>query len=1330
MACTLPNLTYDDVRTALVNKTGIFEKNPDITAEEISARLDALDDLISVKTIPNEDLPKEAYKSPSGKTERYVISDGTQETVVPGRFTDSVARKFEKLRGRDNAKEISENPDNVIKAESGTTVHAVLEDLTHNLANSDPMFHNTGKPSKSDLEIKNTYSISDSVLSEAKRIAQNNIDFLKKTQREIDKDGKIYLKTERLLPNMSQKEMGRGDVIAIFSDATGGYIDYKTAGAKADTVTWANGQPYVVSDEWTPTYKQADFALQLNKINKVLTNEMGVKQIRFSRIQPIFLQNAFKDKDDTSKGKLTKRILKIQGTGEFFKPIPIIAEKTGIKTLDEAITKLLNLKANYQARLDKEQFKTSDTANVLRGKINKINKAFKGIIIDKDLTYLTKGLNSILNELGSDYSKLSLERINEMVDDIRVWEDLAITAPLFYKTLNLTKEEIADRVYKADAVTGQILRLKTLLVGEQTNRALLDNEQVASARAKELTWVDKWFRHLSQIDSPIFQKFFNMLSKANDFTRKNVNKFETELKVKAKTLEDWGANNGYKGWDVYNLLINRETGNLHAKLNDVYKKEFTKAQEDKDKKKLLEFLELKDNADEIYQDKRTKFIQNNTIDITNPKDGIKLKVWEAENNPKTGNIIYGNFYGTYYKLKDEVLEKDKYLTEDYKKIKDNKPLLDYYSFWEKSMLEARELLGHEQGENTVSRNFIPWIRKETLEMLFESGIPTFDQVKDKLGEIWNVQADDVSYGEITDKSEQDLSTGKSVRTIPRLFLQPFMNDEGKIDKTMKSYDLNKSLMIFMSMAYNYNNLRQIEAQTNALQDIIYQPQFGEVENDSEGKPIKRLSGELKKKFGYASGAAELFQKHVDYHLYGIKHQDAGKHAKLINSLKQYQVIKELVFAPLLITTNYLGQQANMFFEGQKGFFYNWKQMLDTIAFHKKALIPGTEEQSKFAAITYFFEPYGEKRAHYKSKDMRVSKALKWLDEDNLFIGYRNADEHTSNLVLISMMKNYGVDSEGNVKRLSILPEGTKSLYDSIKISEDKFEIEGLTDEGYTQFRNTVMNVSRNIKGSLSPEDMNGINFSLLGSLAMSFKNWLPALAIERLDSLHYDGTSELIRQGRYRDVSTQFGGDFDKGMQVFLPKLLKRMGQFSLDVATFGLSSKVGLNLKINENRARAQFEEYMKNNPHLLTNKTEKELYKEYIEHMQGNIRATAIELSTILYLALGLMLLGNAWDDDDSYQKRMIMRQIRRALRELSFFVNPAAIASTAGRNTVPVIGLATDIQKLATSIATNIYETVTGEDNKKTKPVGYFLRNLVPGYRITTTFELYDEDEKKQY
>lgn len=1330
MACSIPNVTYDEARTALVNKTGIFQKKEDITAEELSDRLDALDGLISVKTIPNSELPKEAYKSPSGSTERYVITNiNGERTIVPGRFTDVVSRKFERMQGRKKAGEISDNPDNKIKAESGTLMHALLEDLSHNIANSDGMFHNTGKQAISDLELQNKYGIHQGVLAEAKRIAQSNIDFLKKTQKEIDPQGKIYLKTERLLPNMAQKEMGRGDLIAIFSDATGGYIDYKTSSAIAEGVQWFNGIPFIISEEWTPTYKQQDFHLQLNKVNKSLTNEIGLKQVRFSRVQPIFLQNAFKPKGDTTPGKLTSKILKIQGTGDYFKPIPIIAEKTGIKTLDEALTKLLNLKANYQARLDKEQSKTSDIAKELQGKINKIDKAFKGIIIDKDLTYLTKGFNSILADLGGDLNKISLEKLNQLVDDIKVWSDLAVTIPSFYKSLGLDKDELEAKLNQAYHVIGMIQELQDNLIAEQTNRALLDNEQVASARAKELTWVDKWFKPLSQIDSPIFQKFFSMLSKANDFTRRNVSKFEQELKVKAKALEDWGADNGFKGWDVYNLLINKETGNLHAKLNQDYWKVFNKAQEDKDKKKLLEFVELKDNANDIYEDKKQKFIINNSIDITDAKDGFKLKAWENENNPKNGNVLYGKFWRVYYQEKQDIFKNDKFLTEAYKKIKDNKPLLDYYNFWEDSMAEAGQLLGHQEGENVVKRNFIPWIRKETLEMLFESGIPTFDQIKDKIGEIWNVQPEEEHSYEITDKGEQDLSTGKSVRQIPRLFLQPFQNEQGEIDKTMKSYDLNKSLMMFMSMAYNYNNLRQIEAQTNALQDIIYQPQFGEVETGPDGQPIKRLSGEIKKKFGYASGAGELFSKHVDYHLYGIKHQDSGKYTKTILTLKKYQQVKELAFSPLVIATNYLGQQANIFFEGNKGFFYTKKQMLETIGFHKKALIPGTEEHSKFAAITYFFEPYGEKRAHFKSKDLRVSKALKWADEDNLFFGYRNADEHTSNLVLVSMMKNYGIDSLGNVKRLSILPEGTKSLYDSIKISKDNFEITGLTDDGYTQFRNIVVNTARNIKGSLSQEDLNALQYSLVGSLIMSFKNWLPALALERLsglqDGLSYDATAELIKQGRYVDVLTQFGGDFDKGMSVFLPKVLKRMAQFSLDVATFGSTSM----LKINENRAKAMFQEYMHNNPHLLTNKSQDELYKEYLEHMRGNLKATAIELSAILYLFIGLFALGNAWDDD-SYQRRVAMRLLRRTVRELSFFVNPTSVSQTVGRNAIPLLSVFVDVFKLGGNIATNSYEVVTGDENKRTKPVGYYARPFVPGYRIATFFEQYDEDEKRQY
>jgi len=397
-----------------------------------------------------------------------------------------------------------------------------------------------------------------------------------------------------------------------------------------------------------------------------------------------------------------------------------------------------------------------------------------------------------------------------------------------------------------------------------------------------------------------------------------------------------------------------------------------------------------------------------------------------------------------------------------------------------------------------------------------------------------------------------------------------------------------------------------------------------------------------------------------------------------------------------------------------------------ISLHKKGLIPGSEEQAKWNAITYMFQPYGGQRTREVNNTIRITKALKWANEDNLFIGYRNTDEHNSNLILMAMMKNYGIDEKGNVRRLSILPENTKSLYDSIELKGDELTIKGLTDEGYTQFRNTVMNVSRNIKGSISPEDMNAINFSLLGSLAMSFKNWLPALALERFDKLSYDATSELIKSGRYVDLYNELGADKEKSLSEFLSKVAKRLGLFALDVATFGSTNM----LPINENRAKAMFEKYLETHSHLLTTKSKDELYKEFLEYKRGNLKASAIELATIMYLLIGLLGLGHVWDDD-SYQRRVAMRQLRRLSRELSFFIDPSAMIQTVGRNTIPLTGIAVDVQKLLTNTADETRDLLIGEDNKKDQtPLGYYSRTFIPGYRLTTFFEMFDSDTKRQY
>ena len=1322
MACRIKNLTYDEVRDAYVNKTGLWENLEDLTVEEFTTKLDILKDLITVDEFENEKLPEKSYKNLSGKTSKYTITDSDgKKFIIPHRFTDVVQRKFEKIFGKDKAFETSSSPDNVIKAASGTTVHSILEQITHNLINNDSAFEKTNIKAISNEDIAKDYGVGIPVVSEAQRIVESQLEFFKEVQRKINPNGKITIRTEARITDPKYNSAGTGDLVVIFSDLSVGYIDYKTMSAK-ETSLDLNKE--VADEDWISEYKYEDFSLQLDQVNKSLKS-LGAKEVRFSRIAPIHLTNYLKPKNDKTPGRLAPKIRSIKGTGEYFKPIPVTIEKTGITALDKAISDLVDLRTNYHNRLSKESSKSSPKAEALRARIAILNKSIQSLVIDKDMTYMIGKYNTLINSVGKLDNK-SLEEINELYDDVQVYLGIVGTADGFYRALGLSEEEYNKRITQVGKMLTRLHTLQNLLKEQMILKSLSSEEIEAAKHANQLNFVDKMFKTLSQIDHPVFQKFYKMYTKANDTTRKSVMSLEKTLKEKAKSLEDWGALNNYKGWDVYNLLINKKTGNLHSQLSKEFYDNLKKLQENKDKKGLTEILDLKANWEAIYNDKKQKYIVNHGLNESDAKDLRKLKRWEDENHPKTGNIVYTKYYGVYYTLKPEIYNNEKYVTPEYAFIKKHKPLLDYYNFWQESMKEARQLLGHFEDEQLIGGNFIPWIRKETMEMVFEGSV-SFDQVKDKLSEMWNITPDETKYGEIIDKREKDLSTGKAKRQVPRFFIQPFQNSEGKIDSTMKSYDLNKSLYLFMTMAHNYNNLRQIEAQTNALQDILYDKEFGERIVTNNGSLVKNVAGRFEKTFGYSSEAAELFEKHVNYHLYGARIQDEpSRLSEALLTAKKYQQMKELAFAPLLITTNYIGQQANMFFEGSKGFFYNRKQMLDSVAEHKKALIPGTEEQVKWAGITYLFRVTGEKTDHNFVKDIRVSKALKWLNEDNLFFGYRNTDEHTSNLILFSMMKNYGIDENGNIRRLSLLPKDSKSLYDRVKVNKDSVEIDGLTEENYTQFRNTVMNVARNIKGSLSQEDMNAINYSLLGNLAMSFKNWLPALALERFDKLGYDATAEVIKRGKYIDLVGELGADYNKSMDKFLVSFAKRAGEFALDVATFGSLNM----LKINENRAKALFQDYLSKNQHLLTQKTEKELYQEFLDYKRGNLKATAVEMAVIVYLLLGLAMLGNYWDDD-SYQRRTVMRQLRRAARELSFFINPMAITETAGRNTVPIVGVMTDLQKLVSEVGDESRDALFGEDNTRDKiGIPYRLRPFIPGYRLTSTFEVFDEDEKRKY
>jgi hypothetical protein len=226
--------------------------------------------------------------------------------------------------------------------------------------------------------------------------------------------------------------------------------------------------------------------------------------------------------------------------------------------------------------------------------------------------------------------------------------------------------------------------------------------------------------------------------------------------------------------------------------------------------------------------------------------------------------------------------------------------------------------------------------------------------------------------------------------------------------------------------------------------------------------------------------------------------------------------------------------------------------------------------------------------------------------------------------------------------------------------------------------------------------------------------------------LGYDKTAELIKQGRYNSLFNELGADYEKGLSVWLPQVMKKTALFALDVATFGNTNM----LKVNENRAKAMFEQYLSKNPHLLTSKSKDELYKEFLEYKKGNLKATASELFMVFGLLLALAGLGKYWDDD-SYERRTSMRLLRRVTRELSFFVNPQSVQETAGRGVVPLLGILQDIQKLGFEVYDESTDLIIGEDNDKDKiGILYRARPFIPGAKLTMVYETFDEDEKRKY
>src|SRR5690606_2032592 len=168
-----------------------------------------------------------------------------------------------------------------------------------------------------------------------------------------------------------------------------------------------------------------------------------------------------------------------------------------------------------------------------------------------------------------------------------------------------------------------------------------------------------------------------------------------------------------------------------------------------------------------------------------------------------------------------------------------------------------------------------------------------------------------------------------------------------------------------------------------------------------------------------------------------------------------------------------------------------------------SLLINRSDRDLYNHLTSYFNIENENWIKKEASKLSASSLTKNLTYDKWYILQQKGDEMIGNTILISMMQNYGIDENGKVRRLATLPEGSKSLFDKVNRDNDKISIEGLTDEQFTDFRNMVKYVSRQIKGTNTREDISVMQTNLWGQTLLQFRSWFAPMVKERYGSLTY-----------------------------------------------------------------------------------------------------------------------------------------------------------------------------------------------------------------------------------
>lgn len=1368
MACIFKSL--DELRNIIKNKLAIIlYDNPNPTQQEIVNAIKYITKSVGLVKIPNlqaihedDDLKRYAVKTDSG--------DFYTDAYLKSRVTHKSDKKFRLGKSKQKIRAIKDNPVNIQKRELGTKLHAISQQLgeLYYAQKTGKTYPKTLSQIKHESEA-GEYSIDERHIDILNSGVKKIIDDIFKKQETINPEIAPGIIFEAAVVNPVKDVAGTMDVIAVYSNATADIFDYKfLSGYNADVKGFGDNRQLIR----TPynTSKLENWKLQLSDYKKYVLELYKVKDVLTTQIIPVWIDLKFEN------GKPVKKLNKLligEDQNKFLKRIHATYSKTGVKEVDEFLTGRYKEIETLKMKLSRAEFSERPA---IRERINRIHQSITNFIETQNIERL---VDDVIKTIQPYYSKLikgekiSYDELNDIIDYTKYLVDFEYNFTSNFQFIKNQNEVLANAIKQAlnkkvDSEDSNINTLKEkirdgispILITFQEYRKQLILDQADVQSEEELIPEDFFtstFLPMSEFRDKIVQFIQSKFTESYENIRQDLNNIVEEISKKDTEALKWLRSKGENANDLVKYLRNN-AGNLVTELsNEFYELRntarnkgdslwFIQTHKIKDRNYLNETYTqwynrakkeqeelLKDQFDYLYKEDKDKYLDE-------LRKGIDR--WQAENDLSlntdgTAQFPQAWIYSKWVVPKQST--KDEHISDQYKIIKENKPLLDYYNL----ILDLNEKYRQWLGYDTIDRNFLPKVRADILERAFNAdGKGIIGELK----EIFEIREDTQGFSMI------DPVTGVIEKEIPIYFVNPFRDAEGNIDLASQSKDIRRSLILFAKMAHTYKYMSEIEATILAAKEVQSGLSYNKI--NAKGQKVFDFMHNLAKedKAKGKSMIEQVIQNAIDYHLYGIKVQPFAGNPKLTNIIlkaKRYLSLKVLGLSLIPAGAGYVAAGTQAWIEGKKGVIYNSKQWQNSIVLQ-------ATEFNKYHALSYFFGVHNEDLLQqinaggtrlgdtigdrtYREGIRKYINARTWLRP------FSYLDERIDNHIAVSMAQNYGVDENGNLKRLQNLPQGYKSIWELFNYEKDNITFnvpEEHLRKVITQFKNAVRAGQRGIKGTMNEEDINHAQRNLILNLMMQFKTWMPGVINERFGKLKYNNILDAPQWGRYRGLWNEVEFKKDASIVVYLLRSAANLSLYiAKDFITFApLFRSFGSgDIKVDETRAKLYYQQYKNNNPNT------KLTYEEFLKVKKAAIRASLLELQIILIFVAILTSLGADWDDDGKplYRDNILLHKIyqivNRAQTELQFTLNPFEYAKVIN-NPFPIASLATDLAKLLNNTADEFTDTIFGEDvldefitgkNPRPDQAGkfYYTIGLICGARgLERTLNLSSQAEKQ--